>query len=133
MTRFRFLAAMGIFTVLAAASQAPTRTLFAQNTSENRYEVLSPWAEVDPVPLKGISERLDSLSGKKIGLFANYKRAAMPIAVSLQKRLEAMYPDSTISLYHSSQWNVTEIETENRDRFTGWINGLDAVILVVGD
>jgi hypothetical protein len=27
------------------------------------YEVISPWAEADPVPFRGISPRLDSLAG----------------------------------------------------------------------
>ena len=133
MQRFRFLWILGMFTVLSAASRIPFGALLAQNTSECQYEVLSPWAEADPIPLKGISPRLDTLTGKNIGLFANYKRAALPIAASLQKRLKAMYPDSEVSLYHSSQWNVTEIETENKDQFTEWVNGMDAVILVVGD
>ena len=35
--------------------------------NSSSFEVLSPWAEVDPVPLKGISPRLKSLEGKKIG------------------------------------------------------------------
>jgi len=43
------------------------------------YDVLSPWAETDPQPLQGISARLSDLRGKRIGLFANYKPAAVPI------------------------------------------------------
>jgi hypothetical protein len=38
----------------------------------NQYEVLNPWAEVDPVPLKHITPRLDSLSTKTIGLYCNF-------------------------------------------------------------
>ncbi len=128
----RFLCALGMFAAIEA-SLIPSNSLFAQNESEGRYEVLSPWAEVDAVPLRGISPRLESLAGKKIGLFANYKRAAVPIAESVQKRLKTMYPGSEISLFHSRRWNVTEIETENRDRFEAWAKGMDAVILVVGD
>ena len=44
----------------------------------NGYEVLSPWAEADPIPFRGISPRLGTLEGKKIGLLANSKRAAAP-------------------------------------------------------
>ncbi len=119
--------------VVTIASQGPANMLFAQNTSEIQYEVLSPWAEVDPIPLRGISQRIDSLAGKKIGLFANYKRAALPIAQSIEKRLNTMFPDSETSLFHSSQWNVIETETENQERFEAWAKGVDAVILVVGD
>lgn len=122
-----------VISVAMATAQGPAKMLFAQNASESRYEVLSPWAEVDPIPLRGISERIDSLAGKKIGLFANYKRAALPIAQSIEKRLNTMFPDSETSLFHSRQWNVIETETENRDRFEAWAKGVDAVILVVGD
>jgi len=133
MTGFRFFLALGMFAVIVAAFPGPSGALVAQDASEIQYEVLSPWAEVDPVPLRGISPRVDSLAGKKIGLFANYKRAAMPIAEALQKKLESKYPDSTVTLYHSTRWNVTEVETDNREKFTEWAKGMDAAILVVGD
>jgi hypothetical protein len=133
MHRFRSLWVLGMLVILAAVSHAPSGMLFAMDSSSIQYEVLSPWGEADPKPLKGISPRLDDLSGKKIGLFANYKRAALPIAISLQKRLRSMYPDSQVSIYHSDQWNVTEIETENREVFKKWAEGNDTVILLVGD
>ncbi len=133
MRRFRSLWVLGMFVILAAASQAPSGTLFAMDSSDIQYEVLSPWGEADPKPLKGISPRLDDLSGKRIGLFANYKRAAVPIAVSLQERLRSMYPDSQVAIYHSDQWNVTEIETDNGETFKRWVEANDAVILLVGD
>ena len=134
MAGFRYLLALGLFAaVVAAFPGCQNQRAEDQDASEAQYEVLSPWAEVDPVPLRGISPRVDSLAGKKIGLFANYKRAAMPIAEALQRRLESMYPDSTVSLYHSTRWNVTEVETDNREKFTEWAKGVDAAILVVGD
>jgi hypothetical protein len=131
MTRIRFLAVLGMLVAVIASQGAFAAP--AQDTGEKEYEVLSPWAEVDPIPLKGISDRIDTLSGKKIGLFANYKRAAMPIARSLERRLSAMYPNSETRLFHSPRWNVTESETENADKFEAWAKGVDAVILVVGD
>ncbi len=133
MPRFNYLWIPGFFVILAFLLQASAGMLFAMDSSGIQYEVLSPWADTDPKPIKGISSRLDTLSGKKIGLFANYKRAAVPIAESLQKRLRSMYPDSQVSIYHSNQWNVTEIETENRELFKKWVEGSDAVILMVGD
>jgi len=133
MVRFSYLWIPGFLVILAVLLQASAGILFALDSSGIQYEVLSPWAEADPKPLKGISPRLDTLSGKKIGLFANYKRAALPIAESLQKRLRSMYPDSQITIYHSNQWNVTEIETGNRELFKKWAEGNDAVILLVGD
>jgi hypothetical protein len=119
--------------VVMTAAQDPSKALFAQNKSETQYQVFSPWAEVDPVPLRGISPRLDTLAGKKIGLFVNYKRAARPIAQSIERRLKSMYPDSQISSFYSPEWNVSVIETKNRDKFEAWAKGVDAVILSVGD
>jgi hypothetical protein len=101
--------------------------------SEAQFEVLSPWADADPIPLRGISPRIQSLAGKKIGLFINPKRAAMPIGDSIEKRLKTMYPDIEIIKFHSTQANVNEIETKNKERFTAWAKGLDAAIAVVGD
>jgi hypothetical protein len=123
---------LSVFAAVMAVHASPS-ALFAKESAESQYEVLSPWAEVDPLPLKGISPRLDNLSGKKIGLFVNYKRAARPIGLSLEKRLRAMYPASAISFFYSLDWNVLETETKNRDKFTAWAKGVDAVILLVGD
>jgi hypothetical protein len=98
-----------------------------------QFEVLSPWADTDPIPLRGISPRIQTLAGKKIGLFINSKRAAMPIAESIEKRLTAMYPDVQTFRFHSTQANVNEIETKNKEKFTAWAKGVDAAIAVVGD
>ena len=98
-----------------------------------QYEALSPWADVDPVPLRGISKRLDSLAGKKIGLYVNTKRAAMPMAKSVDKRLKEMYPDIQTIIFQSTEPNVNEIETKNKEKFTEWLKGIDAAIALVGD
>jgi hypothetical protein len=133
MHRFRSLWIPGMLALAAAALLASSCGPSASDSSDIQYQVLSPWADVDPRPLQGISPRLDNLSGKKIGLFANYKRAAMPIARSFQEKLKAKYPDSEFSIYHSTQWNVNEIETNNKEKFKNWLQDKDAVILMVGD
>ena len=136
MHRFRFLRMMGIFAIPALfwlSACVDSGKDSSGIKSAVQYEALSPWGEADPRPLKGISERLQNLSGKKIGLFANYKRAAIPIAVSLKEKLESAYPESQFSIYHSDKWNVTEIETEKSEIFKKWVEGNDAVILMVGD
>ena len=133
MHRFRFSWITGIFMMLIVFSPPATVVSHAKSSSSIQYEALSPWGETDPKPLKGISPRLDSLSGKKIGLFANYKRAAIPIAISLKEKLETAYPDSQFSIYHSDRCNVTEIETDKSETFKKWVEGNDAVILMVGD
>ncbi len=122
---------MGTSAVMAGNN--PSQPQPARNAPDSQFKVLNPWAEVDPIPLRGIAPRLDSLAGKKIGLFANFKRASRPIAASLGKRLKTMYPDCETSLFDSRGANVVESETKSRDRFIAWVKGVDAVILAVGD
>lgn len=133
MHRFRFVRTIGVSVILAVFLLSSPVMVYAKSSSSIQYEALSPWGEADPKPLKGISPRLDSLAGKKIGLFANYKRAAIPIAISLKARLESAYPGARVSIYNSDKWNVTEIETEKSETFKKWVKGNDAVILMVGD
>ena len=110
----------------------PSKAPFAKDAPA-QYEVLSPWAEVDPTPVRGISPRVDTLAGKKVGLFANFKRAAKPIAAAIEKRLKTKYPDIQTSLFDSQLPNVTETETVNKEKFAAWAKEMDAVIAVVGD
>ncbi len=110
----------------------PARAPLAQD-APLRYEVLNPWAEVDPTPVRGISPRVDTLAGKKVGLFANFKRAARPIALTIENRLKVRYPDIQTSIFDSRLPNVTETETVNKEKFTAWAKEMDAVVAVVGD
>ena len=118
--------------IIALAAQVAFSSL-AVAASGQQYEVLSPWADVDPKPLRGISPRLDTLKGKKIGLFANYKRASMAIVAEVEKRLKERYPGIQTSLFHSKDANVVETQTENSARFKAWVKGVDAVVAAVGD
>jgi hypothetical protein len=126
---------IGILAVLAVqdSSRAQGTASSKPKAPDTQFEVLSPWADVDPIPLRGISPRIPTLAGKKIGLFVNPKRAAMPIAESIDRRLKSMYPDIQTIVFHSTEANVNEIETKNKEKFTAWAKGLDAVIGVVGD
>ncbi len=110
----------------------PSRIPFAKDAPA-QLEVLSPWAEVDPMPVRGISPRVDTLAGKKVGLFANFKRAARPMATAIEKRLKARYPGIQTSLFDSKLPNVTETETVNKEKFTAWAKEMDAVVAVVAD
>ena len=120
------------FIVISSCAGDKSEQPAGKNT-EVQYEVLSPWADVDPIPVRGISPRLDSLAGKKIGLFANFKRAAVPIATDVEKRLKERFPDIETVLFHSTLPNVDESVTENREKFAAWAKGVDAVIGMVGD
>ena len=126
------VAALAILAIVAAYV-APFGTAAAQGVANDHFEVLSPWADADPIPLRGISPRLDNLEGKRIGLFANYKRSAVPQANMVEKKLKEKFPTIQTVLYHSTGPNVNEIETEHREKFIAWAKSVDAVIATVGD
>jgi hypothetical protein len=100
--------------------------------SRAEFSVLNPWAEVDPIPVKGISPRLDALSGKTIGLYCNFKEAAKQIQSVLERRLKERFPDSKYTWYHSNM-GVVDQESVRRDQMEAWIKSVDAVVLAVGD
>lgn len=100
--------------------------------TDSQYEVMSPWAEADPIPLKGLAPRIKDLSGKKIGLFVNSKRASRSIDDVVEDRLKKRYPKMECSFFTRSQ-NLSVAETEYNDKFKEWVKELDAVILSVGD
>jgi len=126
---------IGILAVLAVqdSSRAQGTMSSKAKAPDSQFEVLSPWADVDPIPLRGISPRIPTLAGKKIGLFVNPKRAAMPIAESIDRRLKSMYPDIQTIVFHDTEANVSVIETKNKEKFIAWAKGIDAAIAVVGD
>jgi len=98
------------------------------------YEVLSPWAEADPVPSRGITDRISSLDGKKIGLLANAKRAARPILSMVEIKLKERFPSAEISWYYTRfAVGPAEVETPNKSKFEDWLKGVDAVVAAVGD
>jgi hypothetical protein len=100
----------------------------------NQYEVLSPWAEVDPIPLRGISPRLAVLKGKKIGLFCNYKPAARPILTAVEEKLKERFPTcETIWYMQNEMVSIAKMKGEGRARFDEWIKGVDGVIAATGD
>jgi hypothetical protein len=97
------------------------------------YEVLSPWADVDPVPLRGITPRTKDLAGKTIGLFLNEKRAAHLALSAFETELLERFPSATTSWYKCTGHNIPEALTEGKDRFETWVAGVDAVVLSVAD
>ncbi|MFC1949921.1 hypothetical protein ACFLW0_07110 [Chloroflexota bacterium] len=101
----------------------------------SQYEVLSPWAEADPIPLRGLTApRITDLAGKKIGVLYNTKRAAKPVSAVVEGKLRERFPTAEISLYSTlNAIGPPEIETENKADFEDWIKGVDAVIATVGD
>jgi hypothetical protein len=102
---------------------------------DGQYEVLSPWAEVDPIHLRGLTApRPTDLAGKKIGLFASSKPISRRILSAVEARLKKRFPTLQTSWYlGEGSWAVLQIETENGERYRDWVKGVDAVITAVGD
>jgi len=97
------------------------------------YEVISPWAEADPVPLKGLSPRLSDLEGKKIGLLCNNKRAAPLILDATERLLKGRFKKVETSRFHARTFSVSSLEKDREGEFNDWIKGVDAVVASVGD
>ncbi|MBI2855120.1 MAG: hypothetical protein HYX87_09430 [Chloroflexi bacterium] len=95
-------------------------------------EVLSPWAEVDPIPMKGISPRLNGLEGKTLGLLDNSKLAAGPILKAVESRLREKVPNLKFSWL---KYNLLDnlADGNDRKRFEEWLSGVDGVVAAVGD
>src|SRR5215211_7661082 len=99
------------------------------------YDVLSPWAETDPRPLQGITPRLSDLRGKRIGLFANYKRAAVPIQDAVEAELKTRFgSDVTISRFVQRGSSDAGTSEEDGPRYAEWLETeVDTVLVAVGD
>jgi hypothetical protein len=97
------------------------------------YEVLSPWAETDPVPFRGINPRPNDLAGKKIGLLRNSKRAAEPILKVVEDRLKKRYPTAEFTWFANLTPNEALIALPEKQPWEDWLKGVDAVIAAYGD
>jgi len=97
-----------------------------------QYEIMTPWAEIDPVSPEGISERLPDLAGKKIGLYRNDKLPAKPMLEVVERKLKERYPDAEFSHFFRF-FNIWVESGEQKDEFEEWIKGVDAVISSHGD
>ena len=101
--------------------------------SDKQYEVLNPWAEADPVSLKGLAPRLTSLEGKKIGLFQNFKQGSKQMTATIGQKLKERYPGLDTVLFDSIDQNVSVIETDKKEEFEEWAKGIDAAVLTIGN
>jgi hypothetical protein len=103
------------------------------NKARSEYEVLSPWADADPIPFKGITPRIGNLEGKKIGLLRNSKRAAAPLMKVIEKKLKEKFPTAEFTQYANLIPNERMIDQDKKDEFENWLKGVDAVIATFGD
>ena len=113
---------------------------------ESQYEVLSPWAEADPVPLLGLVPRLSDLNHKKIGLFTmKYKHASARVQSVVEKRLKERFPAAEFIRYDRDRGGDFEkpndsigadLKPDNAEvveKFDEWARRVDAVVGAVGD
>jgi hypothetical protein len=114
--------------------------------SIDQYEVLSPWADADSKPKKGITPRVTNLEGKTIGLFENQKVSAKPILNAVEEKLKERFPTCKFSRYVAppdtgpgavSSKEPTagkeQIASKYKDKFEEWLKGVDTVVAAVGD
>ena len=98
----------------------------------SQYEILNPWADADPITLRGISPRPADLAGKTIGLFAGYKLASKPILAEVEKRLKEKFPTMQFSRFLSTE-HIDVKESKNQAEIEKWVSDVDAVVCAVGD
>ncbi|OGO43509.1 MAG: hypothetical protein A2Z05_08530 [Chloroflexi bacterium RBG_16_60_22] len=102
------------------------------NMPNGQYQVLSPWAEADPIPFRGINPPVGDLAGKKIGLLRNSKRGAEPTLQVLENRLKGKYPTAGFSWFANLKPNERAVD-HDRDEFEKWLKEVDAVVGAIGD
>lgn len=97
-------------------------------------KALSPWAEVDYEDAKGLTPRVDTLDGKRIGLFAHFKGHSFLILDEIQKELTKRYPTATFTVLQYPR-DTSEIENDPEFllKFEEWLDGVDTVIAAYGD
>ena len=104
-----------------------------------QYEVLNPWAEVDPPNLRGISSRVEDLSNKTIGLFDSAKVASRGVLEAIKEQLSEKVPTAKFSwftadyYYHGQPHYREQVHQQWREKFLEWLKGVDTVVLAVGD
>ena len=100
--------------------------------ADGTYEVLNPWGDADPVPLRGLAARVTDLAGKKVGLFRNSKRAAPLVLNVVKEKLKERFPTIEFSPF-ALMPNAGILETDDKDRYEEWLKGVDAVVFSYGD
>jgi len=102
----------------------------------HEYEILSPWANAETVPLKGIAPRTGGLADKRIGLFYNISPFSRLILTAVEARLKEKFPGCTTVWYVNELppgKGVKDMEGEEKEKFDEWVANVDVVAAAVGD
>jgi hypothetical protein len=65
-------------------------------------EVLNPRGEIEPPPVYGISQRIQALDGKKIGLYDNGKDGFAEFLNEIERLLKEKHPTVTVLRYNGA-------------------------------
>lgn len=99
-----------------------------------QYTVLSPWAEVDVSSMVALQPRLDTLSGKTIGMFSHFKGHSPIILKEIEKEILKQYPDAKFSyLQYPKDTREIREDADFQPVFREWLSGVDGVIAAYGD
>ena len=134
---YRILAALSIGILAVLAVQGSSRAQGAVSSEAKvqaaQFEVLSPWADADPVPFRGVSPRVGTLEGATIGLLGNSKRTSKPTLDIVEDRLKKRFPSAKFSRFVNDIANQTITETPKKDGYEAWVKGVDTVVASYGD
>lgn len=99
-----------------------------------KYTVLSPWAATDLTEKYAINERLDTLEGKTIGLYASFKEYHPFFMEEVERQLAEKYPSATFSHFtYIVDTQEIDQDEENFPAFKSWVDSVDCVIGVGAD
>jgi hypothetical protein len=101
---------------------------------EPTYTTLSPWASVNELMTRPLAPRLDTLDGKTIGMFSNFKGHSDTILREFAVRLSARFPSTCFS-YFQYPVETTAIEDDEAffPVFQDWVSHVDGIISGYGD
>lgn len=94
--------------------------------------LITPGADTEDTEQEPLVERVDSLEGKRIGLYDNGKPAAEPLLTAVQEKLAERYPDATFDWYHVDHLNQIKNDDE-QEAVREWAGTVDTAIGAIGD
>lgn len=95
-------------------------------------DLVTPSPAEEDVEQEPLSPRVDSLSGKTIGLYDNGKAAGEPLLTAVKEKLEVRYPDAEFEWYHVEHLNLIKEDDVQQD-VEEWAEGVDVGIGAIGD
>lgn len=98
-----------------------------------KYTVLSPWSDASVDEQIGLCPRLSTLSGKSIGLFANFKGHSLTILEIVSKVIAERYPKVNFKVFQYPHADEISLCGEWFAKLKKWLSGCDAVISAYGD